>query len=259
MRRAVYERSLPVSEARVWENVHDWEHLPWLHRTSFRSIELEEKGSWGWRARIGLPGDAAIRLELVIEADEPRYVSRTLEGPGAGNEIWTRVTTRGAERTDVVVELWTPPLPDEAAAAMGDLFVGLYTQLWDEDEAMMLARGAALERPDAPSSGTDALDLGPLDVLRSKLPLVVEFGSGRRRFRVVDLGGELVAHSAVCPHWLGPLDEAAVEHGRVECPWHGYAFDVRTGQECSGRRLRLTAPPRVRIDATTGHVFVEPA
>ena len=38
-RVGVYERSLPVSAERVWENVRDWEHLPWLHASSFSSIE----------------------------------------------------------------------------------------------------------------------------------------------------------------------------------------------------------------------------
>ena len=55
---AVYERSLPVSLERIWENVLDWEHLPWLHRDSFASIEPEQTAPGGWRARIG------IRIEL---------------------------------------------------------------------------------------------------------------------------------------------------------------------------------------------------
>ena len=43
-RVAIYRRTLPVSIARVWENVYDWEHLPWLHSESFTVIELEESG-----------------------------------------------------------------------------------------------------------------------------------------------------------------------------------------------------------------------
>ncbi|TMP97098.1 MAG: hypothetical protein E6L09_13880 [Verrucomicrobia bacterium] len=30
-----------ASLERIWENVRDWEHLPWLHRRSFLDIQLE--------------------------------------------------------------------------------------------------------------------------------------------------------------------------------------------------------------------------
>ena len=71
-RVGVYHRTLPTSGERVWENVRDWEHLPWLHSRSFASIECLDDGDWGWRARIGLAGGAEILLELVIEDDLER-------------------------------------------------------------------------------------------------------------------------------------------------------------------------------------------
>ena len=39
---AVYERTIRASLERVWENVLDWEHLPWLHRRTFGHIRLLE-------------------------------------------------------------------------------------------------------------------------------------------------------------------------------------------------------------------------
>ena len=85
---ASYRRTVHASETRVWENVRDWEHLPWLHAASFRSIARLDEGDWGWRARIGLQPAAEIVLELVIDSSSARYVSRTLAGPGVGSEIW---------------------------------------------------------------------------------------------------------------------------------------------------------------------------
>ena len=38
------------------------------------------------------------------------------------------------------------------------------------------------------------------------------------------------------------------------CPWHGYAFDVATGKECTGRRMRLVEAPQVEVDAATQEV-----
>jgi nitrite reductase/ring-hydroxylating ferredoxin subunit len=253
-RVAVYERDLPVSVERVWENVRDWEHLPWLHAGSFSRIALEDEGAWGWRARIGLPGGAReIRLELVIEEDEPRYVSRTLEGPGAGSEIWTRVEERDAQRSHVTVGFHVPGLDAQAMPGVGERFVALYTRLWDEDESMMVRRAAELAaRRGEHAARPRSVGLGPLDALRARLPAIVPFGGDRFRVALVD--GALVAHAVVCPHRLGPLAEAPVVDGRVVCPWHGYAFDVATGRECSGRRMRLAEPPRVEIDPASREV-----
>ena len=247
-RVAVYERTLPTSGERVWENVRDWEHLPWLHSSSFSSIECLDEGEWGWRARIGTAG-AELTLELVIEPDAPRYVSRTLDGSGAGTEIWTDVDARGEKETHVRVEFWLPEVPADRDDRLGDFFVNLYTGLWDEDESMMVRRAEELEaRRGRTATEKKPVALGALADVRSRLPLVVRFGG--ERFRVVELDGTLVAHGVVCPHRLGPLEDAPVEDGKVVCPWHGYAFDVSTGKECPVGRMRLVEAPRVEVGAT---------
>ena len=76
--------------------------------------------------------------------------------------------------------------------------------------------------------------------------------------RLVRLGGEVVAHSALCPHWLGPLEDAPLEQGCIRCPWHGYLFDLRTGASADGRRLRLAPAPRVEVDAGGMVALVRP-
>jgi len=243
-RAAVYRRSVRAGEARVWENVRDWEHLPWLHRTSFRSIECLEEGDSGWRARVGLHPSAEILLELAIDAGASRYVSRTLEGPGAGTEIWTAVRAVAPDRTDVEVEFWLPERDPSRREALGAAYTRLYRQLWDEDEAMMVRRAALLgaEAPGEPG----ALALGPGDALRARLPLCVEWGG--RPWRIVELGGALVVHATVCPHALGPLAEVPVNAaGVLRCPWHGYRFDVRSGRSADGHRLRLPRAPALAI------------
>jgi nitrite reductase (NADH) small subunit len=47
---------------------------------------------------------------------------------------------------------------------------------------------------------------------------------------VVRVGGELTVMDGVCPHNEGPLGQGMVENGRVVCPYHGWAFDVKTGE-----------------------------
>jgi nitrite reductase/ring-hydroxylating ferredoxin subunit len=229
----------------VWENVRDWEHLPWLHRTSFASIACEEAAAWGWRARVGLHGGAAIDLELRIEPDAPRYVARTLAGPGAGAEIWTTLEGVGGGATDVAVEFHLPGIAAAQAGAIGAAYTKLYTQLWDEDEAMMLRRTAELARPRAPLR-SERRALGPIAPLRARLPLCVDHAGDA--WRLVEIDGAIRAHATRCPHWLGPLDAAPVENGAVTCPWHGWRFDVASGRACDGRRARLAEPPRIEVD-----------
>jgi nitrite reductase/ring-hydroxylating ferredoxin subunit len=262
MRVAVYERTVAASLDRTWENVLDWEHLPWLHRESFSSIDCRDAGDWGWRARVGLRpggGGGEILLELVTERDALRYVARTLEGSGAGTEIWTRLSPRGEGETGVAVSFHVPALPAAGAEALGAAFTKLYARLWDQDEAMMVRRSQRLAARQAKGGGAAAvapLALGRLASLRSRLPLVVELGG--RPWRVVECGRELLAHAADCPHRLGPLDDVPLEAGCVRCPWHGYRFDVRTGASPDGRRLRLPPPPRVVVDAATSEVRLVP-
>ncbi|UCE86283.1 MAG: Rieske (2Fe-2S) protein [Deltaproteobacteria bacterium] len=260
VRVAVYRREVAASLERVLENVRDWEHLPWLHRSSFAGIERLDAGSWGWRARVAMqPAGVELIVEVRIDPDGSRYVTRTVEGPGAGTEIWTDLELRAASRTGIRVEFRVPDVAPQHAADLGAAYVRLYTRLWDEDESMMVERQARLaERPRRSGADPEPLDLGPLDSVRARLPLRVAWGG--RSYRVVDVDGELRAHATVCPHWLGPLDAASVEaDGSVRCPWHGYRFDVRTGRSCDGRALRLDRAPRVCVDPETSRVRLDRA
>jgi nitrite reductase/ring-hydroxylating ferredoxin subunit len=254
-RVAVYERRVRASLERVWENVRDWEHLPWLHGGSFEAISLVERGEWGWRARIRTrPHGRDILLELVI--DGSRYVSRTVEGPGAGSEIWTALSRRSDHETDIRVEFLLPDVSPAAADKLGAAFTTLYTRLWDEDEAMMRRRAELLaaRATSPPAAGT--LDLGPADEVRTRTPFSVDLAG--RSYRIVRLGDTLVAHATTCPHWLGPLDASEVEDGCVTCPWHGYRFDLRSGRRPDAKGPLRLSLARVTIDPETGHALVEP-
>ena len=256
---STYERDIGASLLRVWENVYDWGHLPYLHSQAFHSIDRIDSGDWGWHARIGLGTNAAesIELELVTNREDRCYVSRTLAGAGAPSEIWTHLDPLADDRTAIRVEFWVAPLPADVLKNVGEGYVSLYTLLWDQDEEMMQTREAALARRksgahDATAACEEVRSLGSAEALRARLPWVFEFGG--ERFRLVESDGDWVAHGVQCPHLLGPLDEAPVVEGEIRCPWHDYAFDVRTGRSCDGRGLRLAKPPTIRVDPSTGDV-----
>jgi nitrite reductase/ring-hydroxylating ferredoxin subunit len=240
-----YRRELPVSLERLYENALDWEHLPYLHRTTFSSIVCVDAGAWGWRAHVGLQPagpDRTIVLELALDRACRRWITRTLAGPGAGTEIWTHAFAVDTRQTDIVVDFFVPDVDADALAKVGNFYCDLYAHLYDEDVWMMTERQARLDqRSPAPTDEFTPVTVGRRADLT--FPLVVN--AGGRPFRIVELDGELFAHAAVCPHLLGPLADAPVCGGIVECPWHGFRYDVRTGVEVSGRRHRLAPAPTV--------------
>ena len=113
---ATYRRIIYASLERIWENVLDWEHLPWLHRKSFAAIQLLDQTPEGWRARVTLaPAEKKREAVITIETDMPnlRYWSRTVEGQGAGNEVLTCLSPVSHYVTDLVVEFRAPSLPPD--------------------------------------------------------------------------------------------------------------------------------------------------
>lgn len=245
---ATYSRDIAASPARIWENVRDWEHLPWLHAESFSSCTIKEAAEWGWRAVTCGAGAAAAQrsvVELVIDLPRNRYVSRTLDGPLPGVEIWTELTPIEPHRTRVDVEFHLPHLSAAQAGKAGASLVHLYTRLWDEDEAMMIDRQASLDagRQTPPAA---PVRLGQLSALRASLPLTVE--AGGVRVRIVEHDGVLRAYPARCPHMLAPLDRTVPDaNGCITCPWHGYRFDITSGLSADGRGLALGPIPSVDI------------
>jgi nitrite reductase (NADH) small subunit len=68
---------------------------------------------------------------------------------------------------------------------------------------------------------------------QSELPQqgeVREFTANGRALCVANLQGAICVLDGTCPHEGGPLGEGEIENGRVVCPWHAYAFDLRTGE-----------------------------
>jgi nitrite reductase/ring-hydroxylating ferredoxin subunit len=254
---ATYTREVRVGRDRIWENVLDWQHLPALHEIYFNHVALLESGKWGWRVELLKTPRAAGRrmvVELRIDRANARYCVRTLAGDGAGTEIWTLLEALGPHRTAIEVRFYLPERRPDRLAALGEKYRSSHACLWDQDEAMMMRRQALSTRARTRRKVSAApLALGPLRELRKRLPLLVEFDG--EPFRILELeDGALVAHGTICPHWLGPLEDAVPENGRLRCPWHGYLFDVRTGMSADGRGYRLAPAPLVAVDPATGEV-----
>ena len=256
-----YTREVGAGVERIWENVFDWEHLPVLHEMYFNAVELIEIGNWGWRVALtkkpGTP-DRRLLLEMRADREDARYRVQTLAGDGAGTEIWTLLTPLEPRRTAVEVRYYLPERRPERLAALADKYRASCARLWDEDEAMMMRREEMMTRTAAERRRSEKpVPLGPSAELRRRLPLLLEYDG--EPFRIVEgEDGTLLAHATICPHWLGPLDEAAPQNGILRCPWHGYRFDMRTGESADGRGYRLARAPRVMVDPVTGEASLVP-
>ena len=59
-----------------------------------------------------------------------------------------------------------------------------------------------------------------------------------RVFALFNIDGEISAIDGICPHQGGPLADGTIEGTTVTCPWHGWQFDVRTGQTPLGPKVK---------------------
>ena len=68
---------------------------------------------------------------------------------------------------------------------------------------------------------------------QSDLPAVnetKELSCAGRLICVANVEGEIHAMENTCLHRGGPLGQGVIEGGKVICPWHGWAWDPKTGQ-----------------------------
>lgn len=70
--------------------------------------------------------------------------------------------------------------------------------------------------------------LGPADeILEEQITSATANGQALLLTRI---GQEIHAVSAFCPHAAADLRQGAIYRGRIDCPDHGYRFDVRSGR-----------------------------
>jgi nitrite reductase/ring-hydroxylating ferredoxin subunit len=259
---ATYTRELPISIERMYENAIDGEHLPHLHSDSFSEINIIKSGSWGWLATGNLTPKSFMnymKLELTLDRENHRWITRTLAGLGKGTEIWTHAIPLGEHKIKIIVDFYVPKLPNFLKAMYAKEYIETYSKLYDQDLWMMATRQNELDRlktltaqnknagsVDAKNNYQKDLVLGKATEIERLLPL--EFTQNGHPYRLIKLDNELVAHSSTCPHMLGPLQKSNVIDGTVECPWHGYKFDVKTRKCTTGAKCKLAPAPMVVIN-----------
>ncbi len=87
---------------------------------------------------------------------------------------------------------------------------------------------------------------------------ILVFGPNALDIALFKVKGEIFALENACPHMGGPLAEGDITHenckNMVTCPWHGWQFDLRTG-ECE------TSPDdnvkKIEIQVEEGIVYLK--
>jgi nitrite reductase/ring-hydroxylating ferredoxin subunit len=72
-----------------------------------------------------------------------------------------------------------------------------------------------------------------------------------RSLVIANRAGEFFAVDGICPHKEFELEGAQLWDCVIECPWHAYRYDVRTGKNCFPQSVyRGDLPEPVRPIAT---------
>ena len=76
---------------------------------------------------------------------------------------------------------------------------------------------------------------------------------GDRIVAVYNIEGRFYGLDGVCPHQGGPLGKGTLSGCVVTCPWHGWQFDVVTGQSQLSSNVHQ---PKLPVRVIDGKVYV---
>jgi nitrite reductase (NADH) small subunit len=81
-----------------------------------------------------------------------------------------------------------------------------------------------------------------------------EFPCGSKTICIANINGTYSAMDNVCLHRGGPLGAGMIENGKVVCPWHGWAWDPKTGQAEQDSNAKIAVYP---LKVENGDVLIE--
>jgi nitrite reductase (NADH) small subunit len=75
-----------------------------------------------------------------------------------------------------------------------------------------------------------------------------------RNVTLVKSNDRVFALDGVCPHRGGPLAEGFVQDGCLYCPWHGWGFNLETGNYVGAPGIGVRTHP---VEVKDGSVMVK--
>jgi nitrite reductase/ring-hydroxylating ferredoxin subunit len=71
---------------------------------------------------------------------------------------------------------------------------------------------------------------------------------------VANVNGMVTAMDNICLHMGGPLGQGYIEGGKIVCPWHGWEYDLNTGELGDDPKSKLAV---YSIKIENGEVFID--
>jgi nitrite reductase/ring-hydroxylating ferredoxin subunit len=121
---------------------------------------------------------------------------------------------------------------ESAEAVPGRLVDGALPYQEERCSVSLSARATATEL----TIQGEVIDAGSLEELRVNRVLSVDVGDGERVL-IIARRRSAVAIAARCPHMGRSLDGARIGRRSIQCPGHGYSYDLRSGACRTPHRL----------------------
>jgi len=81
-----------------------------------------------------------------------------------------------------------------------------------------------------------------------------EFACGDKTICVANVNGEFTAMDNVCLHRGGPLGQGMIAGNKVVCPWHGWEWNVKTGEATQNPSMKVAVYP---LKIENGDLMIE--
>ena len=78
--------------------------------------------------------------------------------------------------------------------------------------------------------------------------------AGGKQLAIVNVEGTFHVIDNACPHFGGPMGLGKLDGAKLSCPWHGWTFDVRTGENLFAPQLALRCYP---VKVENEQIFVQ--
>lgn len=101
-------------------------------------------------------------------------------------------------------------------------------------------------------TGSESHLVGSLSELRKGKPLGTTVDG--RDVAVFEVAGNVIATNGKCPHAGGPLCKGRISRNTLTCAWHGWSYDLLTGECDEDPALNLERYP-VQIEGD--NIFIK--
>lgn len=81
-----------------------------------------------------------------------------------------------------------------------------------------------------------------------------EFELGKKVICLANVNGTITAMDNVCLHMGGPLGQGYIEGNKIVCPWHGWEYDLKTGELGDDPKSKVAV---YSIKVENGDVLIE--